>query len=200
MHQLIYSVDTYCGWCYGFGPTLRELAADPEVSLTIRHGALFVGDRSAPIGHYGHIAEANAQISSLTGVEFGAGYEAMLAEGSTVMNSKDAARGLMALRQVAGEGRALEALAALQAAFYGEGFSLSGEAAYDFAAERLGLDAEAVHAALKDPDVAARAAAEQQQVLGLGVDHYPTLLAVTEQGLVEVGSPTASAAEIKAAL
>ena len=114
MHQLIYIVDTYCGWCYGFGPTLRQLAADPEVSLTIRHGALFVGDRSAPIGHYGHIAAANARISALTGVEFGAGYEATLAEGSTVMNSKDAARGLMALRQVAGEGRALEALAALR--------------------------------------------------------------------------------------
>ena len=42
--------------------------------------------------------------------------------------------------------------------------------------------------------------AEQQQVQGLGVDHYPTLLAVTERGLIEVGSPTASAAEIKAAL
>lgn len=200
MHELIYVVDTYCGWCYGFGPTVRELAADPEVNLTVRHGALFTGDRSAPIGQYGHIPAANARISALTGVEFGQGYEAMLAEGATVMDSNDAARGLMALRQVAGEDRALEAVSALQAAFYGEGLSLSSEAAYDFAAERLGVDAEAVRVALKDPDVAARAAAEQQQVLGLGVDHYPTLLAVTERGLVEVGSPTASAAEIKAAL
>ncbi|MBF0807432.1 hypothetical protein E4U03_02235 [Rothia nasimurium] len=116
MRELVYVLDTYCGWCYGFGPTVRELVADPEVSLTVRHGALFTGDRSAP------------------------------------------------------------------------------------SAERLGLDAEAVRVALKDPDVAARAAAEHQQVLGLGVDHYPTLLAVTERGLVEVGSPTASAAEIKAAL
>ncbi len=124
----------------------------------------------------------------------------MLAEGSTVMNSDDAARGLMALRHVAGEDRALEAVSALQATFYGEGLSLSSEAAYGFAAQRLGLDVEAVRAALQDPDVAARAAAEQQQVLGLGVDHYPTLLAVTERGLAEVGSPTASAAEIKAAL
>lgn len=194
MHELIYVVDTYCGWCYGFGPTVRELAADPEVNLTVRHGALFTGDRSAPIGQYSHIPAANARISALTGVEFGQGYEAMLAEGATVMNSDDAARGLMALRQVAGEHRALEA------AFYGEGLSLSGEAAYDFAAERLGLDGEAVRVALKDPDVAARAAAEQQQVLGMGVDRYPTLLAVTERGLVEVGSPTASAADIKAAL
>lgn len=51
-----------------------------------------------------------------------------------------------------------------------------------------------------DSNDATRAAAEQQQVLGLGVNHYPTLLVVTERGLVEVGSPMASAAEIKATL
>lgn len=200
MRELVYVLDLYCGWCYGFGPTVRQLAADPDIKLTVRHGALFTGDRSAPIGQYGHIPAANARISALTGVEFGAGYEAMLAEGRALLDSNDAARGLMALRQVAGEDRALEAVSALQAAFYGEGLSLSNEAAYDFAAERLGVDAQAVRAALKDLDVAARAAAEQQQVLEWGVDHYPTLLAVTEHGLVEVGSPTASAAEIKAAL
>lgn len=196
MLELVYVADTYCGWCYGFGPTARDLAADERVSLTVKHGALFVGDRAGTLADYPHIPGANARISQLTGVQFGADYEAVLAEGSLHMDSDDAAVGLMALRTVAGEERALEALSALQAAFYGRGLSLSESAAYEFAAEQLGLDAGAVEAARHNPDVVAAARAEQQAVLGAGVDHYPTLAVVTDRGLVEVGSPTASAAEI----
>lgn len=200
MQRLIYVLDTYCGWCYGFSPVARQLVADPELELTLMHGALFSGDRSAPISSYGHIGAANARISELTGVSFGAGYQTLLAEGSAVMNSDDAARGLMALRQIAGEDRVLEALGALQEAFFGRGLSLSEPQAYRFAAQKLGLDAETLLAAWASDEVADLARQEQAQVASLGINHYPCLLAVTDQGLVEVGSPTASAQEIKAQL
>lgn len=196
MLKLIYIADAYCGWCYGFGPTARDLAADERVSLTVKHGALFVGDRAGNLADYSYILGANARISQLTGVQFGAAYETALTEGALHMDSDDAAVGLMALRSVAGEERSLEALSALQAAFYGRGLSLSESAAYELAAEQLGVDAGAVETARQNPDVVAAARAEQQAVLAAGVNHYPTLAVVTDRGLVEVGSPTANASEI----
>lgn len=47
-HRLTYVFDSYCGWCYGFGPAIRGLAADADIADTVRHGALFGGGRAAP--------------------------------------------------------------------------------------------------------------------------------------------------------
>lgn len=84
--------------------------------------ALHSGTRwEHPIGAFRHIAEANARIFTLTGVDFGAGYQDMLAHGTTLMNSDDAARGLAALRSVAGTERQLAAASVMQEAFFHHG-------------------------------------------------------------------------------
>lgn len=124
MYDLVYIADTYCGWCYGFGPAIRELVQDIEINLTVKHGALFSGERSASLDSFGHIPQANARIASLTGVIFGEPYQQLLEDGSTVMNSDDGARGLMALRSIVGEERGIEAVTAMQEAFYLAGLSL----------------------------------------------------------------------------
>ncbi|MFM9746035.1 DsbA family protein, partial [Streptomyces brasiliscabiei] len=77
-----------------------------------------------------HIPGANARIAELTGVVFGADHERMLAEGRLMLDSDAAARGLAALRAVAGAVRGLEMAAAMQAAFYGRGRSLSDPRTY----------------------------------------------------------------------
>lgn len=200
MHNLIYVIDTYCGWCYGFGPAIRELAAQEDVTVTVRHGALFSGDRSAPVGSFPHIPGANARISELTGVTFGSGYQDMLADGSTVMNSDDAARGLAALRSVAENHQDLTLVSGMQQAFYTHGKSLSDVETYRWITEELRLDADATAAAFTDPAVAQAACQEQEWVSAAGASHYPTLLVETSRGLVEVGSPTDSADQLRAAV
>lgn len=200
MHRLTYVFDSYCGWCYGFGPAIRGLAADADIADTVRHGALFGGGRAAPVGTFGHIPQANARISALTGVQFGAGSEQMLARGTAVMNSDDAARGLVALRTVAGTDQGLAAAGAMQDVFFQHGKSLSDVDTYRWIAAQLGADTKQVSAAFVDPAVAAEARAEQEWVAAARVDHYPTLLAETARGLVEVGHPTASAQELRAAI
>lgn len=96
-----------------------------------------------------HIPGVNERIVQLTGVTFGDGYRAALADGNVVLGSADAATGLVALRSQPGV-NALDAAAAMQCAWYRDGRSLSAAGVYRELAAELSLDAEA-NAAVTPP-------------------------------------------------
>lgn len=199
--RLTYAFDAYCGWCYGFGPALHEFAtanAD-RLELRVLSGGLFTGPRALPVSAYPHIPGANERIAQLTGVTFGDGYRAALADGNVVMDSTDAATGLVALRSQPGV-NALDAAAAMQRAWYRDGHSLSDAGAYRELAAELGLDAEAVVAAFASPAARAEAEADFLEVRRLGVDAYPTLLLHTAHGADRLGGPVTSADVLTRAL
>ncbi|MFI5877335.1 DsbA family protein [Streptomyces sp. NBC_00377] len=176
--KLIYVFDAYCGWSHGFSPTLREVTArHPGLAVDVVSGGLFTGSRKVPIREFGYVQGANAQIAELTGAEFGEAYGRLIADGSFVMDSDAAARGLAALRRTAPE-RAVELAVALQHAFYVDGLSLSEPTTYRKVAERTGLDADAVTAAFEAPETRAAAEADFARAAELGVNAFPTLLAV----------------------
>src|SRR4051794_31543408 len=119
--KLVYVFDAYCGWSYGFAPVMGEVAArHPELGVEVVSGGLFTGDRRVPIRQFGYVQGANAKIAELTGVEFGAAYDALIADGTFVMDSEDAAAGMAALRQAAPE-QAVQLAEAVQRAFYLDG-------------------------------------------------------------------------------
>ncbi|MGP4050946.1 DsbA family protein [Streptomyces sp. 2A115] len=176
--KLVYAFDAYCGWSYGFAPTLDEVVRrHPGLDVEVVSGGLFTGSRRVPVREFGYVQGANAEISQLTGVTFGTGYARLIADGSFVMDSEAAARGVAALRQVA-PGRIVELAAALQHAFYVDGLSLSDPATYRAVAEAAGLDPDAVVGAFGAPGSAAAAKEDFARAAGLGVDSFPTLLAV----------------------
>ncbi|MFF3582384.1 DsbA family protein [Streptomyces mirabilis] len=199
--RLTYAFDAYCGWCYGFGPALHEFAAAnaDRIELRVLSGGLFTGSRALPVSAYPHIPGANERITQLTGVTFGDGYRAALADGNVVMDSADAATGLVALRSQPGV-NALDAAAAMQRAWYRDGRSLSGAGVYRELAAELSLDAEAVAAAFASPAARAEAEADFLEVRRLGVDAYPTLLLHTAHGTDHLGGPVASADALTRAL
>lgn len=122
--KLVYVLDAYCGWSHGYSGTLREvIARHPELPVEVVSGGLFVGPRRVPIREFGYVQGANAKIGELTGAEFGDAYERLIADGSFVMDSEAAARGVAALRQAAPD-RAAELTTDLQHAFYVDGRSL----------------------------------------------------------------------------
>ncbi|NEA98752.1 DsbA family protein [Streptomyces sp. SID13726] len=191
--KLVHVFDAYCGWSHGFSATLREIVArHPGLPVEVVSGGLFTGGRRVPIREFGYVQGANAQIAELTGAEFGAAYDRLIADGSFVMDSEAAARGMAALRRAA-PGRAAELATDLQSAFYVDGLSLSDPATYRKVAAAAGLDGEAVVAALEDPDAAAgdfRRAAE------LGVTGFPTLLAVDGEHVTVLARGHATADEV----
>lgn len=178
--KLVYVFDAYCGWSYGFSPTLDEITRRrPGLPVEVVSGGLFTGPRRVPIREFGYVQGSNAKISELTGVEFGAAYERLIADGSFVMDSEAAARGMAALRQAAPE-RAAELAGALQEAFYADGLSLSDTATYRKVAEAAGLDADAVARAFEAPAAVAAARADFRRSAAFGVQGFPTLLAVDD--------------------
>ncbi|WP_062135579.1 DsbA family protein [Demequina aestuarii] len=193
--RLTYAFDAYCGWCYGFAPALHEFAKEnaERIDLRVLSGGLFSGAAAKPIGAYPHIPDANKRIAALTGVTFGRAYEEVLAEGVRVMDSTDAASGLVALRR---QTSPLSAAAALQHAWYDDGLDLSDVEVYRSIATDLGLDASRVVAELTDPATGVEAQADFTELRRLGVDSYPTLLLHSDTGAHRLGGPVSSAAAL----
>jgi len=79
--KLVYVFDAYCGWSYGFAPTLAEVVRrHPGLDVEVVSGGLFTGPRRVPVREFGYVEGANAKISELTGVAFGPGYGRLIAE------------------------------------------------------------------------------------------------------------------------
>jgi putative protein-disulfide isomerase len=174
---ILYVMDAYCGWCYGFSSRLREFEAANRhrIAFKVISGGLFIAERARPISAYPHIAEANAHIAELTGAQFGEPYQRLLTEGRFVMNSEDAARGLAALRTVAPE-RGIDFAHRMQEAFYSEGRSLSDpDTIVDIAASE-GLDTAKLRNLLTSEYTRKESLAEFSLARRLGVPSYPTLL------------------------
>ena len=194
--KLVYVFDAYCGWSHGFSSTLREVTdRHPELPVEVVSGGLFTDSRRVPIREFGYVRGANAKIHELTGAQFGEGYERVIADGSFVMDSTDAARGFAALRQVAPH-RAAELAMAVQRAFYVDGLSLSVADTYRTVAAATGIDANAVVTAFESPDSQAAAEADFRRTAELGVTAFPTLLAVSDDHATVLAVGTATADDI----
>lgn len=191
--SVLYVMDAYCGWCWGFSERLGEFEAANRhrVAFTAISGGLFVGERAKPIAAYPHIAEANAHIARLTGAVFGDAYNGLLKDGHLVMDSVAAGAGLAVLRAHAPT-RAVHWAHELQAAFYDRGLSLSDPATIAGIAASNGLDEAAVLRDLKSGAGQAQAQADFTLARQLGVTSYPTLLFVdgdTVYPLLATGTP-----------
>jgi len=142
---VVYVMDAYCGWCWGFSARIVEFEAANRhrVPFTAISGGLFTGQRARPISAYPHIPGANARIARLTGAHFGEAYQRVLEEGRLVMNSSDAGAALAALRNLAPQ-KTIHWTRQLQEAFYERGQSLSEPATIGGIAAAEGFDAAEV--------------------------------------------------------
>ncbi|MEU1512095.1 DsbA family protein [Streptomyces sp. NPDC005811] len=192
--KLVYAFDAYCGWSHGFSATLRDVVArHPALPVEVVSGGLFTGARRVPLRAFGYIQGANAEIARLTGAEFGEPYERLIADGTFVMDSEAAARGLAALRRAAPD-RAAELAVALQRAFYVDGLGLSDPATLRKVAGDAGLDADAVVAAFEGAGAEARA--DFDRAAALGVTGFPTLLALRGDHVTPLAHGHSTADEI----
>jgi putative protein-disulfide isomerase len=174
--QVLVVLDAYCGWCHGFRDALlgfwERHREDHE--FVVLAGGLVTGDRVAPIASFDFIPDGNRRIAELTGARFGEPYQELLADGSLVIDSTDAARGFTALRAQAPE-RSVPLAVAIADAFFHDGRSLSDVATFRAVAVDQGLDPDAVEAAFEDPATAAQVAEEFAAVSRIGVSGFPTV-------------------------
>lgn len=159
--EIIYLFDPLCGWCYGAGPGVARLVAEPGITVTLQPVGLFAGSGARPMdpGFASYIVKADERITAMTGQPFSDAYrQNVLFGGSQKIDSGPATLALTAVRLTAPD-EVAAALKAIQSARYVSGQDVTSlsvleailsTAGLQAAAERLAAADEALETAMRD--------------------------------------------------
>ena len=173
--QLIYFADPMCSWCWGFAPVIAAIQESFADTLPIRLvlGGLRPGEttpmtdeaRDRLRDHWGHVTEASGQ-------PFGA---TALSTPGFIYDTDPAARTVAVIRRHA-PGRELDALHALQKAFYADGADITDLAVLAEYACEFGLDADAFMTEMESEEAIQAAWHDYAIAQRAGVTGFPTLI------------------------
>ena len=178
---LFYCYDAYCGWCYGFSPVIKQIAATYKTQLNIEvlSGGMIVPENPVHIGvTAGFIQKAYPTVEAYTGVKFGADY-LWHVENSDLSdwypNSEMSAIALCIFKEIYPE-KQVEFAADLQYALHYEGRDLTDKEAYRHLIEQYGLNETAFYEKLGSDTYKDQAHYEFQLCKQLQVTGYPCVL------------------------
>lgn len=177
-----YLFDPLCGWCYGAGPMLEALAADPRIALDLAPAGLFSGAGARPMDETfaAYAWDNDRRIARLTGQRFSEAYRReVLGDRRRRFDSGPATLALTAARtqDAAAE---LPALKAIQAARYVDGRDVTAVETLADILDRLGLAAAARRLLAPDAELLAldrgRTDAARAEMRRFGLTGVPVLL------------------------
>lgn len=178
--NLIYCYDAYCGWCYGFSPVMKKLAAQfPELPVEVISGGMILPEKPVPISNTAsYIREALPRVEAMTGVQFGADYRWHIENpdlSDWFPNSLKPAVALCIFRSIYPD-RQLEWAADLQFALFGEGRDLTDDEAYRHLLEKYQLPEEDFYTQLRSIYFRQQAEEDFATCRKLQVTGYPSVL------------------------
>jgi putative protein-disulfide isomerase len=140
--KVYYIMDPLCGWCYAAGSQLIRVrdAYRSRVYFDVIPAGLFAGEKALKPGEreISTIRQANRDITTSAGAEFGASYDALL-ETKAVLDSELPSRAIVAVQTIQPM-LALDFTVALQCAYFQDGNDLNDLATYEAICEFLGLN------------------------------------------------------------
>lgn len=180
-HSLIYCYDAYCGWCYGFSPVMKKIAAHfaTQLETEVLSGGMLIDEAVQPIEKMAHYIEgAYKNVEELTGIKFGDDYlwhikNPQLSDWE--MNSEKPAIALCVFKEYYPE-RQVEFAADLQYALNFEGRDLCDDEAYRHLLEKYSINEEAFFSKLKSEEYLEQAQYEFSLCKQLQVTGFPALL------------------------
>ena len=178
---LIYCYDAYCGWCYGFSPVMKKIAADFNdlLDIEVLSGGMMIGESKMPIEKIGpYIQSAYKRVEEITGIKFGEDFlwhTANPGKSDWVMNSEKPAIALCIFKEYFPE-QQLNFASDLQYALNYEGRDLDDDEAYRHLLEKYHLPAEEFYSKLKAEDYKEQAYYEFALCKQLNVDSFPQVL------------------------
>lgn len=181
---LIYCYDAYCGWCYGFSPVIKKIAAQysSQFDIEVLSGGMMIGDSKMPIEKIGpYIQGAYKRVEEMTGIAFGEDFlwhTANPDKSDWVMNSEKPSIALCIFKELFPE-QQLAFASDLQYALNYEGRDLDDDEAYRHLIEKYKLDAEDFYNKLKSEAYKEQAYYEFTLCKQLQVTGYPTVLLQT---------------------
>lgn len=178
---LFYCYDAYCGWCYGFSPVIKQIAATykKQLNIEVLSGGMIVPENPVHIGvTAGFIQKAYPTVEAYTGVKFGADYLWHVENpdlSDWYPNSEMSAIALCIFKEIYPE-KQVEFAADLQYALHFEGRDLTDKEAYRHLIEQYGLNETAFYEKLFSDTYKDQAHYEFQLCKQLQVTGYPCVL------------------------
>lgn len=206
---LLYAYDPLCGWCFGFGPAMRQIRAElaGEVRVELACGGLVTGERVRPVAaDREYLVAGLARVEQVTGVRAGAAYfDGLLAEGTWVSDSEPPCRALRVVLDLQAEGlagpdAAIDLGHALTDALYVDGLAPDAPETIRRCATAVGLDGDEVVRRWQDPQAREATARWFAAVRAQGVTTYPSLFLRHDDRLVPLAEGAVAAADVVAAV
>jgi putative protein-disulfide isomerase len=179
--NLLYLADPMCSWCYGFGPTLDALLAQPGAAAPLQLALVMGGLRphttevldSAKardiLGHWQHVNEATA-------LPFHTGPDAALVQPDFVYDTEPASRAVVAVR-THWPRLMWRYFKAVQQAFYAEGRNVTRPEVLADVAQALGIPRADFAAALAADAARNTTLQDFAQAQAWGIRGFPALVA-----------------------
>ena len=179
--NLIYIADPMCSWCYGFGPTLDALLAEPAgaapIGLTLVMGGLrpYTTEPMAPsradeiLGHWHHVHEASGQ-------PFARAPHTALHEPGFVYDTEPACRAVVSVRSRWPE-QVWRYFKAVQQAFYADARNVTRLEVLADLAEALGLPRAKFAQAFASEAMREATRQDFAQSQAWGIRGFPAMLA-----------------------
>jgi len=182
--NLIYCYDAYCGWCYGFSPVMKKIAAEyaDAFAVEVLSGGMMIGEGVIPIEKIGpYIQNAYIRVEELTGIKFGDDFLWHVfhpEQSDWVMNSEKPAIALCIVKDLMPEHQ-LAFATDLQTALNYEGRDLDDDEAYRHLLEKYTLFPDDFYAKLKSEEYRDQAYYEFSLCKQLQVSGFPTVFIQT---------------------
>ncbi|HNU87324.1 MAG TPA: DsbA family protein [Ferruginibacter sp.] len=183
---LIYCYDAYCGWCYGFSPVIKNIAAAYKdvLEVEVLSGGMMTGEEAMPIEKIGPFIQTSyKRVEELTGIKFGEDFLWHVfnpGQSDWVMNSEKPAIALCIFKEYY-PGRQLEFATDLQYALNYEGRDLDDDEAYRHLLEKYSIQPEAFYSKLKSEEYKEAAYYEFALCKQLQVTGFPTVFIQTAE-------------------
>lgn len=183
---LIYCYNAYCGWCYGFSPVIKNIAAAYKdvLEVEVLSGGMMTGEEAMPIEKIGPFIQTSyKRVEELTGIKFGEDFLWHVfnpGQSDWVMNSEKPAIALCIFKEYY-PGRQLEFATDLQYALNYEGRDLDDDEAYRHLLEKYSIQPEAFYSKLKSEEYKEAAYYEFALCKQLQVTGFPTVFIQTAE-------------------
>lgn len=178
---IYYCYDAYCGWCYGFSPVMKKIAAayQGRIAFEVLSGGMIPADHPRPVSTIaGYIREAYKTVEERTGIRFGPDFLWHMFhpdESDWFMHSEKSAAALCILKEIHPD-RQVEFASDLQYALNFEGRDLTDDEAYRHLLERYDVPADDFYKKLNSETYKEKARYEFALCQQLQVTGFPAVL------------------------
>ncbi len=169
--ELLYGMDPLCGWCYGIGPAIQQVATDhPQLKIKPVLAGLVTGPRVGPYAEMeGYIRQASARLHAVTGRAPSDAFFQMIRRPGVIGNSAPPSIAIGAVRRTFPDD-VLDFALRVTDAHFGIGADLNDPVTYAAILGEMGLMLDLPD--LNDSDLAQH---EWQAGRALGLTFFPSL-------------------------